>query len=140
MEFSGIFSRELLIRVSFHHPLIRRSIIISFNSAKSTVRIEPEHDEDNYDHQLYPIKRRNHSETDLHPFQLNKAVGSFVFNGNSNNNCFREQCKINIDVLSIFEKVFCKVPDQDEKIDYQTIQMLIENLHQSSKLSVEINI
>jgi hypothetical protein len=82
---------------------------INFNLDKSTLRLTSE-DGDSDDQ--YQIRRLDSSETELNSSQTDKTIDSLLSDDINNTN---------------------------EKINYENIQMLIENLQQSSKMILQFS-
>jgi hypothetical protein len=82
---------------------------INFNLDKSTLRLTSE---DGDSDGQYQIRRLDNSETDLNSSQTDKTIDSLLSDDINNTN---------------------------EKINYENIQMLIENLQQSSKMILQFS-
>ena len=117
-------------------------------STQSTIRLTSEDDDDpdeTRDHDQYQIQRLNNSDTDLNSSQTHQVDDSLFFNGNHNTNYFEKKCKnkgsCSVQELLTFAASDNVTVDQiktsDEKINYENIQMLIENLQQSKSDSVD---
>ncbi len=82
---------------------------INFNLDKSTLRLTSE---DGDSDGQYQIRRLDNSETDLNSSQTDKTIDSLLSDDINNTN---------------------------EKINYENMQMLIENLQQSSKMILQFS-
>ncbi len=111
---------------------------------KSSFRLASE-DDDSDDQ--YQIQRFDNSETDLTSLQTNKTADSLLFNDINNTKDLERKCKKRISSLRIKKDVciasenitFSSIRHPDEKINYENIQMLIENLQQSSKIILQFS-
>jgi hypothetical protein len=135
-----------------------------FNSAKSTIRLasaDSDSDDNNNNNNQHKIRILDHYKTDLSSSQTNKTVDSLVFDDDNDTNSLERKCKKIIpsfhcfdlrNLIKLIKKIitiymyiashnmtFNNIRNEYDKINYEDIQMLIQNLQQSGKIILEFS-